>query len=102
MEKTIAARAEAIEYIKQEPDEVARAWASEAEIKPSSALKALHTVDPDEHWVVGLASPKALETVAEEMRLIDLLPGGQEIDWSSLVVQDFVPADQRIPLPGED
>ena len=81
---------------------MARAWAKEAEIKPASALKALQTIDPDEHWVVGLDSPKALETVAEEMRLIDLLPGGQEIDWNKLVVQDFVPADQRITLPGGD
>ena len=63
-------------------------------------MKALKTVDPDKHWVVGLASPEALETVAEEMRLIDLLPGGQKIDWDELVVQDFIPADQRITLPG--
>ena len=102
VEKTVAARAEGIDYLKANVDEVARAWAREAEIKPASALKALQTVDPDEHWVVGLDSPKALETVAEEMRLIDLLPGGQEIDWSELVVQDFVPADQRITLPGEE
>ena len=34
------------------------------------------------------------------MRLIDLLPGGQEIDWNGLVVQDFIPPDQRITLPG--
>jgi NitT/TauT family transport system substrate-binding protein len=102
VQRTIAARAQGIEFLKANPDRVARAWAKEAEIEPSSALKALRTVDPDEHWVVGLASTKALETVAEEMRLIDLLPGGQRIDWSKLVVQDFVPADQRIRLPGED
>jgi NitT/TauT family transport system substrate-binding protein len=102
VEKTIAARAEGIEYLKANPEKVAKVWASEAEIKPASALKALRTVDPDKHWVVGLASPKALETVAEEMRLIDLLPGGQEIDWGKLVNQDFIPAEQRITLPGED
>lgn len=100
VEKTVAARAEGIEYLKRNPDRVAEAWAKEAEIKPCSAKKALETVDPEEHWVVGLDSPEALETVAEEMRLIDLLPGGQEIDWDRLVVQDFVPPDQRITLPG--
>ena len=73
--------------------------AKEAEIDESSAKKALATVDPDEHWVVGLDSPEALATVAEEMRLIDLLPRGQEIDWNRLVVQDFVPPDQRFELP---
>jgi NitT/TauT family transport system substrate-binding protein len=98
--KTIAARAEGLEYLKDNPDEIAEVWAKEAEIKPASARKALQAIDLDEHWVVGLDSPKALETVAEEMRLIDLLPGGQEIDWDELVVQDFIPADQRITLPG--
>ena len=97
---TIEARAEAIEFLKRNPDRIAKVWAKEAEIEASSALKALETVDPDEHWVVGLDSAKALETVAEEMRLIDLLPGGQEIDWNRLVVQDFIPPDQRITLPG--
>jgi NitT/TauT family transport system substrate-binding protein len=102
VEKTVAARAEALEVIKDDPEAVAEAWAREAEISPESAMKALESVEPDEHWVVGLASPKALETVAEEMRLIDLLPGGQEIDWDALVVQDFVPPDERITLPGGD
>ena len=100
VQKTITARAQGLEYLKDHPEEIARAWAKEAEIKPASALKALETIDLDEHWVVGLDSPKALETVAEEMRLIDLLPGGQDIDWDELVVQDFIPADQRITLPG--
>ena len=54
VEKTIAARAEGLDYLKDNPDKVAEAWAKEAEIKPASALKALQTVDPDEHWVVGL------------------------------------------------
>ena len=100
VERTIRARAEGLEFLKSDPETVAKAWAKEAEIKPASAMKALKTVDPDKHWVVGLASPEALETVAEEMRLIDLLPGGQKIDWDELVVQDFIPADQRITLPG--
>jgi NitT/TauT family transport system substrate-binding protein len=100
VEKTLAARAEGLEYLKRNPGHIAEVWAKEAEIEPSSARKALETIDPDKHWVIGLDSPEALQTVAEAMRLIDLLPGGQEIDWNKLVVQDFVPADERITLPG--
>jgi NitT/TauT family transport system substrate-binding protein len=99
VERTIKARADGLEFLKANPDQVAEAWAEEAEIEPESARKALETVDPEEHWVVGLDSPEALNTVAEEMRLIDLLPGGQRIDWDRLVVQDFIPPDQRIELP---
>lgn len=97
--KAIAARAEAIEYLKANPKEVADAWAREAEIRPENALKAIKSVDPDEHWVVGLDNTKALEAVVEEMRLIDLLKDDQQVDWNKLVNQDFVPADQRIQLP---
>jgi NitT/TauT family transport system substrate-binding protein len=97
---TVAARAEAIGVVKREPERVAKAWAKEAEISPSSALKALRSVDPDKHWVVGLRSTKALETVVEEMRLIDLLPAGQDVDWNGLVNQEMVPPDERIRLPG--
>ncbi|MDA0182729.1 ABC transporter substrate-binding protein [Solirubrobacter phytolaccae] len=100
VQKTIQARADGIEFLKRDPDAVAEAWAKEAEIEPESARKALDLVDPAEHWVVGLDSPEALQTVEEEMRLIDLLPGGQRIDWDELVVQDFIPPDQRIQLPG--
>jgi hypothetical protein len=99
VQKTIQARADGIEFLKRDPDAVAEAWAEEAEIEPESARKALEAVDPEQHWVVGLDSPEALETVAEEMRLIDLLPGGQRIDWNGLVVQDFIPPDERIHLP---
>ena len=95
VQKTIRARADGIEFLRRNPDAVAEAWAKEAEIEPESARKALEAVDPEQHWVVGLDSPEALETVAEEMRLIDLLPGGQRIDWNGLVVQDFIPPDQR-------
>ncbi len=100
VESTVKARAEALDFIQENPDQVAEAWAKEAEIEPASALKALETVDPEEHWVVGLKSAKALDTVTEQMRLIDLLPAGQDIDWDRLVVQDFIPPDERITLPG--
>ena len=73
------ARADGIEFLKRNPDAVAEAWAKEAEIEPEPARRRRsETVDPDEHWVVGLDSREALETVAEEMRLIDLLPGRPE------------------------
>ena len=99
VERTIKARADGLEFLKANPDKVAEAWAKEAEIEPESARKALETVNPQDHWVVGLDSAEALNTVAEEMRLIDLLPGGQRIDWNRLVVQDFIPPGQRIELP---
>jgi NitT/TauT family transport system substrate-binding protein len=95
----LAARAEGIEVVKQDPQRVAQVWAKEAEIEPSSALKALRSIDPDEHWTVGLRDTKALAAVLEEMRLIDLLGNDQKVDWNDLVNQDFIPASERIQLP---
>lgn len=95
----IAARAEGIEFLKANPRVVAEAWAKEAEIEPESALTALESVDPDEHWAIGLRSIEGLDSVLETMRLIDLLGNDQRVDWEGLVDQDFIPAQERIELP---
>jgi ABC-type nitrate/sulfonate/bicarbonate transport system substrate-binding protein len=97
--KTLAARAEGIEVVAERPEEVAEAWAEEAGIKPSSALRALESVDPHVHWTVGLGKPEGLEAVLETMRLIDLLGNHQEVDWDELVDQRFIPEADRAPLP---
>jgi NitT/TauT family transport system substrate-binding protein len=97
--RVLAARAEGIEFVKQHPDQVAKAWAREAEIEPSSALAALKSVDADEHWSVGLGDVKRLDSVLETMRLIDLLGNKQKVDWKGLVDQRFIPARERIELP---
>jgi NitT/TauT family transport system substrate-binding protein len=97
--RILAARAEGLQFVKEHPEQVAKAWAKEAEIKPSSALAALKSVDPDEHWSVGLGDAKKLDSVLETMRLIDLLGNKQKVDWKGLVDQRFIPADQRIELP---
>jgi NitT/TauT family transport system substrate-binding protein len=99
VEAALAARAEGIEVVKEDPQRVAEAWAEEAEIEPSSAMAALESVDPEEHWSVGLRDVAGLEAVLEEMRLIDLLGNDQEVDWDGLVNQDFIPASERIELP---
>ena len=46
VEKTLAARAEGLEFLKRNPDRVAEAWAKEAEIDPANAKKALETDRP--------------------------------------------------------
>jgi NitT/TauT family transport system substrate-binding protein len=97
--KTLAARAEGIEVVAERPEEVANAWAEEAGIKPSSALRALESVDPHVHWTVGLGKPEGLEAVLETMRLIDLLGNDQKVDWEELVDQRFIPEADRTPLP---
>ena len=86
-------------YVASNPEQVAKAWAKEAEIKPASAMKALESVDPDVHWKVGLGKPEGLEAVLETMRLIDLLGNDQEVDWDELVDQQFIPEADRGPLP---
>jgi NitT/TauT family transport system substrate-binding protein len=97
--RILAARGEGIRFVKEHPEQVARAWAEEAEIKPSSALAALRSVDADEHWSVGLGDVKRLDSVLETMRLIDLLGNKQKVDWDGLVDQSFIPPDVRIDLP---
>jgi len=97
--ETLAARAEGIEVVADRPEEVAKAWAKEAGIKESSALRALESVDPDVHWKVGIGEPEGLEAVLETMRLIDLLGNDQKVDWEKIVDQRFIPESDRTALP---
>ena len=99
VKETLAARAEGIEVVADRPKEVAKAWAKEAGIKESSALRALESVDPDVHWKVGLGEPEGLESVLETMRLIDLLGNDQKVDWEKIVDQRFIPESDRTALP---
>jgi NitT/TauT family transport system substrate-binding protein len=99
VKETLAARAEGIDFVAENPQRVAKAWAEEAEIEESSAMRALKSVDPDVHWKVGLGKPEGLESVLETMRLIDLLGNDQEVDWEELVDQRFIPEADRVELP---
>lgn len=90
VEGFINARAKAIEWIKQNPDEAAAMWAKEADLEPSVTEAALKTVLKDDYYGVGFDS-EGLQAVDKQMKLIDLIPAGQEIPWEDLIDTSLLP-----------
>ena len=57
----------------------------------------LSAIDPSTYYSTALTAG-ALNTTVEEMRAIDLLEPGDEVDWEELLDQQFLPEDQRVDL----
>ncbi len=91
VEGFLSARAKAIDWIKQNPDQAAAMWAKEADIGTGVAETALKTALKDDWYGVGF-SQEGLDAVDKEMKLIDLVPQGQEIPWEDLVDTSMLPA----------
>jgi ABC-type nitrate/sulfonate/bicarbonate transport system substrate-binding protein len=86
----LRARAKAIDWIKQNPDEAAAMWAEEADIDESVARDSLTTVLKDDYYGVGF-SAEGLSAVDHEMELIDLVPEGTDVPWEDLIDNGQLP-----------
>jgi NitT/TauT family transport system substrate-binding protein len=90
VEGFLSARAKAIDWIHQNPEEAAAMWAKEADIEPQVAETALKTVLEDDWYGVGFDT-EGLQAVDRQMKLIDLVPQGQEIPWEDLIDTSMLP-----------
>lgn len=82
-------------FIAENPEEAARIWAENAGIPPEIVVRAMARV-PKEGWTLKLL-PDMLKTVEASMFDFNQIEKG--VDWRTLVIQDFLPADARTPLP---
>jgi len=90
VEGFLNARARAIEWTKQNPEEAAAMWAKEADLEPEVTEAALKTVLKDDWYGVGFDA-EGLQAVDKQMKLIDLVPPGQEIPWEDLIDTSLLP-----------
>jgi NitT/TauT family transport system substrate-binding protein len=88
---------QAIDFTLENLEEAAAAWANNSEVAEDAALQSLQTIDPSTYYSTALTAG-ALNTTVEEMRAIDLLEPGDEVDWEELLDQQFLPEDQRVDL----
>jgi NitT/TauT family transport system substrate-binding protein len=86
---------QAIDFTVENPQEAAAAWVANSEVTEKDALESLQTIDPSSYYTTAL-SAQALNTVVEEMKAIDLLESGDEVDWEELLDQQFLPEDRRV------
>lgn len=90
VEGFLSARAKAIDWIEQHPEEAAAMWAKAGDIDEQVARDALTTVLKDDWYGVGF-SADGLSAVDKEMKLINLVPPGQEVPWEDLIDNSMLP-----------
>lgn len=86
----LRARANAVDWVNENPQGAAELWAAEADLDPQVATEALRTVLDDDYYGVGFHAD-GLSAVDREMTLIDLVEEGTEIAWDELISQEFLP-----------
>ncbi len=86
---------QAIDFTLNNPQEATAAWANNSEVAEDAALGSLEAIDPSKYYSTALTAD-ALNTVVEEMKAIELLEPGDEVDWEELLDQQFLPEDKRV------
>jgi NitT/TauT family transport system substrate-binding protein len=88
---------QAVDFTLENLEEAAAAWANNSEVAEEAALESLQIIDPSTYYSTALTAG-ALNTTVEEMKAIELLEPGDEVDWEELLDQQFLPEDQRVDL----
>ncbi|MPZ92896.1 MAG: hypothetical protein GEU68_14965 [Actinobacteria bacterium] len=82
----LRARANAVDFIQQNPEEAAALWAPVADVEPAVAKKVLVNLDLDTYLGVGFDA-KGLQGVDDLIRVL----GQERAPWEKLIVQDYLP-----------
>lgn len=90
VEAFLRARAKAVQWVNDNPEQAADLWAKAADIDPEVARSALTTVLKDDYYGVGFAAD-GLDAVDKEMRVIDLIPEGEDVPWADFINPDLLP-----------
>ena len=82
---------QSMQAVRAQPAAAAASWAKVAELDPEIVAEAMDHVPP-EAWTANLL-PEGLRTTERVMLEFGLIK--QSVDWNQLVVQDFLPAENR-------
>jgi NitT/TauT family transport system substrate-binding protein len=95
----LAARARAVEFMQQNPEEAAQIWAERGDIDPEAAKSALTALLKVDEWGVGF-SAEGLAAAEEGMHAAGLLTEDERVPWKDFVNQEFLPEDVKpVDLP---
>lgn len=86
---------QAIDFTLENPEKAAAAWAKNSEVPEEDALKSLKAIDPGAYYSTALTAG-SLNTAVREMREIELLEKGDEVEWDDLLDQQFLPDDKQV------
>jgi NitT/TauT family transport system substrate-binding protein len=87
----LEARGRAIDYIAENPDEAAEAWATAADLDPAVTKRVIREYIEANEFGVGLTL-EGMKAVDESMRMLEQTEGSEALPWKDVVNQDFLPA----------
>jgi NitT/TauT family transport system substrate-binding protein len=82
---------QSMQAVREQPAAAASSWANVAELETAIVVDAMRHV-PSEAWTAKLL-PDGLRTIERTMLDFGLI--AQAVDWKRLVIQDFLPAENR-------
>jgi len=85
---------QSMDFIRASPDEAGAIWAKVVNYPPAQVAAAMKEI-PTDAWSIKIA-PQMLKVIEDSMIEFKQVPG--PIDWKKLVIQDFLPADQRTTI----
>jgi NitT/TauT family transport system substrate-binding protein len=100
----LKANIKATDWIEENPDAAAELWAQTAEIPVESTLATFELINSgassfSDYYADGF-DLEAMEEVVGGMRVIGLLEDDDEVRWTDIVNQDFLPEDvERVDFP---
>lgn len=95
----LSARAEAIEYIRANPDDAARIWSEKGDVPLQAATTTVRELIGVDEWNVGF-NPTGLATAQEGMRAAGVIEAAEAVDWAEYLDQDLLPPGvAKVQLP---
>ena len=95
LEKVLAARARAVEFIYANPKEAASIIAKEFNL-PEEAMQAIMPgLVGDKMWLAGRINPERYVNFLEAMKIVGAMPEAEKFDLSKFVDPSYLPAGQR-------
>lgn len=91
-------RNRAVSYIRENPEEAGRMWASynEGRYDPDIAAQVVAEVFPEDEWSDGTINLEGLRAVDDALHYFEIVE--QEVPWADIINQSYLPEENRVDL----
>ncbi|MBI5966589.1 MAG: ABC transporter substrate-binding protein, partial [Deltaproteobacteria bacterium] len=99
LRRLLKVRTDSVRHIQENIEEAANIYAKHMHIDYKMALGVLKDYDVKTYFSDGRFKKETLVDLASVMIEVKELPPGQEVQWSKMVDQSFLPEEMKIVLP---
>ncbi|MCG6796514.1 ABC transporter substrate-binding protein [Geobacillus sp. YHL] len=97
VERFLKAYRKSVEWVYNNPEEAAKIFAKSAEINDSASVEAVKAMASIKHWSSSIQE-ESLKQVLIGMQSVGTLKNPEDIDWSELLDQRFLPENERLNI----